>query len=105
MSEFTKGELEILTYTRRDADNIRWIKSVQSGKSICQTFEPHAEANARRIVKCWNSHDALLETCELIREWFEKSSLRRVLENSKSFNARDLLKGLDVNLERLNEVL
>ncbi|KKK62005.1 hypothetical protein LCGC14_3008650 [marine sediment metagenome] len=58
----TKGELKIMPYTRRDGDNIRWIKDSRN-KAICQTFKPRAEANARRLVKCWNSHDALLDAC------------------------------------------
>ena len=55
-------KIEIMPYTRRDGDNIRWIKD-EKGNAICQTFKPHAEAKARRIVLCWNSHDDLLEAC------------------------------------------
>lgn len=67
---YTKGKWEVQLYTRRDSDNIRWIKAVGKRKpSICQTFKPHAEANARRICQCINSHDALLSACEeLVKE-------------------------------------
>lgn len=51
MSEHTKGEWEIMPYTRRDGNNIRWVKAVRGRRhiSICQTFAPYAEANARLI--------------------------------------------------------
>ena len=43
----TQGNWKIKAHTRRDSDNIRWV---MSGKqSICQTFNPNAEANARLI--------------------------------------------------------
>lgn len=62
MSEFTKGEWEIMPYTRRDSDNIRWVKAIRGKKhiTICQTFKPNAEANARLIA----SVQGLLTACE-----------------------------------------
>ena len=62
MSEHTKGEWEIMPYTRRDADNIRWVKSVRGKRhiTICQTFKPNAEANARLIAAA----HALLAACK-----------------------------------------
>lgn len=48
---WTKGEWRIMPYTRRDGDNIRWVKAVRGKRrlAICQTFKPCAEANARLI--------------------------------------------------------
>lgn len=69
MSEFTKGEWEIMPYTRRDGDNIRWVKAIKGKKhiAICQTFKPNAEANARLIASApglKQQRDYLLTACE-----------------------------------------
>ncbi len=64
--EHTKGELEIMPYTRRDGHNIRWVKD-KKGKAICQTFKPRAEANAERLVLCWNAHDKLVEFYKMMK--------------------------------------
>lgn len=75
MNEHTKGKLKIMPYTRRDGDNIRWIKD-EGNKAICQTFKPRAEANAYHLVLCWNTHDTLtkqrndlLAVCEKVINW------------------------------------
>ncbi len=66
-----------MPYTRRDGDNVRWVKSV-SGKrkiAICTTFEPHAEAHARLIAaapETKQQRDDLLAALERIKsECFE----------------------------------
>lgn len=48
------------------------------GKYIARTIvnkeltpKEEAEANAHRFVKCWNSHDALLDACKLYQERIE----------------------------------
>lgn len=58
----TKGKWKIMPYTRRDGDNIRWVKAVRGKRHIpiCQTFSPCAEANARLIATV----PKLLEACE-----------------------------------------
>ena len=56
--EHTKGELEIMPYTQRDGDNIRWVKAVRGKRqAICQTFKPNAEANAKELVRRWNAFE------------------------------------------------
>lgn len=62
----TKGEWKIMPYTRRDGDNIRWVKAVRGKRHIpiCQTFSPCAEANARLIAAAPD----LLELCEEFME-------------------------------------
>ena len=94
----TKGELKIMPYTRRDGDNIRWIKDSRN-KAICQTFKPRAEANARRLVKCWNSHDALLDALgaaqcvfELIAEDHCRPRKMRSNTHSKCLDAVEKIK-------------
>ena len=57
--EHTKEKWVIMPYTRRDGDNIRWVKD-EKNKSICQTFKPRAEANARLIAAAPD----LLAACE-----------------------------------------
>ncbi len=54
--ERTRGKVEIMPYTRRDGNNIRWVKDGK-GNSICQTFKPRAEANAKHLVSCWNAFE------------------------------------------------
>ena len=56
--EHTKGKFEAMPYTRRDGDNIRWVKAVKGKKqAICQTFKPNAEANAKELVRRWNAFE------------------------------------------------
>ena len=63
MSEFTKGEWQIMPYTRRDGDNIRWVKAVRGKKHIpiCRTFSPCAEANARLIAAAPVQNQVLMD--------------------------------------------
>ena len=56
--EHTKGKFEAMPYTRRDGDNIRWVKAVKGKKqAICQTFKPNAEANAKELIRRWNAFE------------------------------------------------
>ncbi len=69
MSEHTKGKWEIMPWTRRDGDNIRWVKAVRGKRrvAICQTFSPNAEAHARFIAAApatARHRDKLLAACE-----------------------------------------
>ena len=69
MSGHTKWE--IMPYTRRDSDNIRWVKEVRGKRrvAICQTFPPNAEANARLIAaapETTQQRDDLLAACGIV---------------------------------------
>lgn len=66
MSKHTKGQWKIMPYTRRDGDNIRWVKAVRGKRHIpiCQTFSPCAESNARLIAAAPD----LLAACEELIE-------------------------------------
>jgi len=78
MAEHTKWE--IMPYTRRDGDNIRWVKD-ERNKAICQTFKPHAEAHARLIAaapKTAQQRDDLLDACENLRGFLLTQHLAEV---------------------------
>jgi len=71
MAKHTKWE--IMPYTRRDGDNIRWVKD-ERNKAICQTFKPHAEAKARLIAAAPD----LLDACENLRGFLLTQHLAEV---------------------------
>lgn len=85
----TKGEWEIMPYTRRDGDNIRWVKAVRGKRHIpiCTTFSPNAEANARLIAAAPD----LLEACLKIQ-----TARDEYRKNGKDFDYEDIDKTLDV---------
>ena len=65
-----KRNWKIMPFTRRDGDNIRWVKD-EKNNSICQTFKSHAEANARFIAaapETKQQRDDLLVALEEIRD-------------------------------------
>jgi hypothetical protein len=67
MSKFTKGQWQIMPYTRRDGDNIRWVKAVRGKRHIpiCQTFSPCAESHARLIATAPDLQEALDQSKEI----------------------------------------
>lgn len=58
-------------WTRRDGKNRCWV--MQGKTSICHCFgKPKtAEARAKRIALCRNSHDGLVEACKAAKEYLE----------------------------------
>ena len=50
-----KGNIVITTQENID-ENIPWIADCG--------YSENSAANAKRFVKCWNSHDALLDACK-----------------------------------------
>ncbi len=77
--ERTKGELEITEGVKI------YIVPVEADEIICEIPYDYAKdfnkteqellANAKRLVKCWNSHDDLLAACKLaetVIAWFGK---------------------------------
>ncbi len=71
--EHTKEKWETMPWTRRDGDNIRWVKAVRGKRrvAICQTFSPNAEAHARFIAAApatARHRDKLVEACTIVQE-------------------------------------
>ncbi len=66
MAEHTKGELQI-TDTNKHGDY--YIGNKDGYLAIVTPWiNQSAEANAHRLVKCWNSHDDLLKICKRLRK-------------------------------------
>ena len=57
----TQGKWKAKLYTRRDSNNVRWVESEDGKQSICQTFKPNAEDNARLIAAA----PELLAACKM----------------------------------------
>ncbi len=71
-SEHTKGKIEfgktsepILIVGGESKQYIANVRLHQTGGGvIASAMEEIRQANAERLVLCWNSHDALLEACK-----------------------------------------
>jgi len=69
----TKGKLE----ARLSFDKKKWLVCIGQGAGSliadCHKSK-EAKVNAERLVKCWNSHDALLAACEAALEFIGRSN-------------------------------
>ena len=67
---YTKGPLEIIKYPTPDYDGQFGIFAENSNKSIAIVKGENAEANAKHIVKCVNTHDELVSALKEMTETF-----------------------------------
>ena len=52
-----------------DPNDFQTIRTL--GRLFCYATEEQNIANAERVAKCWNSHDALLEACKAVKQCLE----------------------------------
>ncbi len=76
--EHTEGKLEYILATVNSIDIVSAENESIIVASIVGEFDELGELevkNAKHLVKCWNSHDALLAVLEKIREQAERAAL------------------------------
>ncbi|HDY88363.1 MAG TPA: hypothetical protein ENH82_09670 [bacterium] len=71
--EHTKGELEVKGIADKRGQCDRYVLGTNK-MALVMTIVSNTQANANRLVKCWNMHDGLVEALEAALEFIGRSN-------------------------------